>query len=130
MGIPRERGAGKRRWQRPGQSASIHRFIRKSGDVMKTYRILAATVAAGLTLGLNACGDSKNPVGSDADDELASESLTEDDGSGAPSPDREGGGADGDLSTPGGGLPVTDQPVRDEPGTDEFLSAARAVAAV
>ncbi|MCH7824662.1 MAG: hypothetical protein IH849_07665 [Acidobacteria bacterium] len=87
---------------------------------MKTYRILAATVAAGLTLGLSACGDSKNPVGSEADDKLTSESLTEDDGSGAPSLDREGGGADGDLTTPGGGLPVTDQPV----ATAEILTVA------
>ena len=68
---------------------------------MKTYRILAATVAAGLTLGLSACGDSKNPVGTD--DKLDSESQTEADRTGAPS-----------LGTD---EPVTDEPVTDEPVT-------------
>ena len=92
---------------------------------MKTYRILAATVAAGVTLGLSACGDSKNPVGTD--DKLDSESQTEVDGTGASSLDREGGGDDptnpaGSTGIPdltGDGLPVPDEPVRDEPVADE-----------
>lgn len=80
---------------------------------MKTYRILVASVAAGLSLGLSACGDTKNPLGSDADDKLASESLTEGDGTGAPAADS--GGTEGNLTGTGGGLPVTDQPVTDQP---------------
>ena len=61
---------------------------------MKTYRILSVTVAAGLMLGLSACGDSKNPLGADTDDKQASEGLTDDDGSNSVLTDPDGGAID------------------------------------
>jgi len=74
---------------------------------MRAYSITATAVIAALTLGLNACGDSESPVG--ADQKSDAESLTDGDGSGAPSLDRDNGAMDGALTARDGDLPTTDQ---------------------